>query len=376
MHARTEEDRVYVWDAPTRVFHWLFVAAFATAWLTRGQDRYLDLHVFAGYVFFGLLVFRLFWGFRGGHYARFAEFGVSLAEGWRYLVAALKGQAARHLGHNPAGSWAVFLLLALGLAITVTGVVTLGGEERQGPLNGWLGFDAAEPFHRWHDYATTAMVTLVLAHVGGVILESRNHRENLVRAMVSGWKRGTGASSRSFGAVAGALLAFALAGGLLQFHGYAQATSDRPYLPFRGPALPQNATWTGECGGCHLAFHPGLLPRRSWSALLADPADHFGDALGLDAATLAELSAFAASVAADEIQTEVAWKMARSLPADAIPRRITETPYWKRKHREIGDSVWNRDPVKTRANCAACHLDAEQGTFEDAAMRLPDSQFN
>jgi cytochrome b len=372
LHARTDDDRVYVWDAPTRVFHWLGAAAFATSWLTRGQDRYLDLHVFAGYVFFGLLVFRLVWGFCGGHYARFAEFGVSLMQGWRYLASALRRRAPRHLGHNPAGSWAVFLLLALGLVITVTGLATLGGEERQGPLSDWFGFDAAEPYHRWHDYATSAMAALVLAHVGGVILESRNHRENLVRAMISGWKRGTGTSSRSFRAVAGALFAFAAVGALLQFHGYAQATGERPYLPFRGPELPQNEAWSGECGGCHLAFHPSLLPRRSWTALLADPADHFGDALDLDAATLSTLAAFAASAAADEARTEAAWKIARSLRPDQVPRRITETPYWERKHREIDSALWDRDPVNSRANCAACHLDAEQGTFEDAAMRLPD----
>jgi cytochrome b len=368
------DDSVYVWDVPTRVFHWLLAASFVTAWLTRGQDRYLDLHVFAGYLFFSLLVFRIVWGFVGGRYARFSEFSVSFREGWRYLVAALRGKAARHVGHNPAGAWAIFLLLTLGFVVTATGLVTLGGEERQGLASGWAGFEQAQLFHQWHDLASVGMVCLVLGHIGGVVLESGNHRENLVGAMFNGRKRGAGESSRAFGVVAATLLAFAAAGAVVQFHGYAGATDENPYLPFRGPALPQNETWNSECGGCHLAFHPSLLPARSWSALLENPGDHFGDELGLDKAALAELGEFASQSAAGTAITEAAWKISRSVPADAAPRRITETAYWKKKHRDVAEEVWGRAPVNSRANCGACHLDANLGTFEDAAMRIPELQ--
>jgi hypothetical protein len=51
--------------------------------------------------------------------------------------------------------------------------------------------------------------------------------------------------------------------------------------------------------------------------------------------------------------------------------RITETPYWLKKHREITDADWRSPQVKSKANCDACHLDALDGTFEDAAMRMP-----
>ncbi|MGD8570659.1 MAG: cytochrome b, partial [Gammaproteobacteria bacterium] len=60
-----------IWDAPTRVFHWLLLASFAVAWLTYDDNRFLFFHVFGGYVFFGLLVFRFIWGVIGTHYARF-----------------------------------------------------------------------------------------------------------------------------------------------------------------------------------------------------------------------------------------------------------------------------------------------------------------
>lgn len=76
--------------------------------------------------------------------------------------------------------------------------------------------------------------------------------------------------------------------------------------------------------------------------------------------------------AAEQVLTEAAWKIDRSIPAAETPLRITETAYWINKHREIPDNVWEHPMVNGRVSCGACHLDAEAGTFEDAAMRLPD----
>ncbi len=69
--------------------------------------------------------------------------------------------------------------------------------------------------------------------------------------------------------------------------------------------------------------------------------------------------------------TEPAYKINRSIPPERTPLRITETAYWLEKHDEIRTSTWMHPKVGSKANCAACHLDAEKGTYEDAAMRLP-----
>ena len=367
----TGDGQVRVWDVPTRLFHWLLAGSFAVAWLTHEHDRYLDIHVFAGYVFFGLLFFRLVWGFFGGRYARFVSFGYRFSTARVYLLAMLRGRAQRHLGHNPAGAWAIFLMFALGLAVAVTGLLVLGGEERQGPLAGWLGFSTADVFHEVHGALAVIMLALVLVHLIGVAFESWRHRENLAAAMISGRKRGAGISTRRYALVAALMLIVAFVAAGLQFIGYVRATPDKPYLPFTGPALPANATWNSECGSCHQAFHPSLLPARSWEALLEGQSDHFGDDLALDTAAATELREFARRNAAESVLTEAAWKINRSTPAGEAPLRITETKYWKRKHRDIGDDVWRMPTVRIKANCAACHFDAERGTFEDAAMRVP-----
>lgn len=182
--------KILVWDIPTRLFHWLFAGAFATAWLTSDSDSWLNVHVFAGYLMLGLLAFRLVWGFAGGRYARFASFRFSLKDGAAYLMQVLAGTARRHIGHNPAGSWAVYLLLALGLMAGLSGMITLGGQEGQGPLASWVPFWAGEAFEEVHEALASLMLGVVALHLGGVALESWRHRENLPRAMVTGLKEG------------------------------------------------------------------------------------------------------------------------------------------------------------------------------------------
>lgn len=368
---KTDAGQVKVWDLPTRLFHWLFAGSFTVAWLTHEHDRYLDVHVFSGYLFFGLLLFRLVWGFAGGRYARFSAFRHSGRAARNYLLASLRGVAPRHLGHNPAGAWAIFLMLGLALVVAFSGVLVLGGEEGHGPLAGALDFSMAGNFRELHEMSAVVLLALVLAHVAGVVFESWHHRENLVSAMISGFKHGRGISTRTYAHVGAVMLVAVLAAAGVQFAGYARATPGKPYLPFTGPSLPVNAAWDGECGSCHLAFHPTLLPARSWQSLLDGQASHFGDDLALDPATLAQLREFARSNAAESALTEAAWKINRSIPAQETPERITETGYWKRKHRDIADELWQAPAVRTKANCAACHLDADRGTFEDAAMRLP-----
>lgn len=367
----TSAGRVKVWDLPTRLFHWLLAGSFATAWLTHEQDRYLDVHAFAGYLFFGLLLFRIVWGFAGGYYARFREFGYHWNAARDYLLATIRGRSQRYLGHNPAGAWAIFLMLGLGMIVAISGVLVLGGEERHGPFAGWLSFSAAGVFRKLHEMTAVAVLTLVLVHIAGVAFESWRHRENLVSAMITGYKHGRGMSTHAYAQVGVLMLIVVLVAAGFQFMGYASATPDKPYQPFTGPALPQNATWNRECGGCHLAFHPTLLPARSWKVLLDGQANHFGDDLALDPATVAELREFARRNLVESALTEAAWKINRSIPAREAPLRITETGYWKRKHRGIADNLWQAPAVRSKANCAACHLDTERGTFEDAAMRLP-----
>jgi cytochrome b len=196
-------ERVLVWDAPTRVFHWLLVLSFAGAYVTGDADRLKALHALFGYTAGGLVAFRVLWGIIGTRHARFAGLPLAPHAVRSCVRSVLQGVPQHHAGHNPAGSWAVLLLLALVALTALTGWSTL---TERGP--DWL--------EDVHEGLANAAVTLVVIHVAGVLLGSWQHRENLVRAMVDGYKAaGAGA------AAAGArwFVAVALLAGVLAFWG-------------------------------------------------------------------------------------------------------------------------------------------------------------
>ena len=376
--------RILVWDIPTRLFHWLLATSFIVAWLTSESDQWLSVHTFFGYLLLGLIGFRLLWGVTGGHYARFASFMHSPMAGVAYVRQMVTGDAQRHIGHNPAGSQAIYLLLALGLVVGVTGMFTLGGEEQQGAFAGLTGITVGRMFKEAHEIAATLMLLVVLGHVAGVAVESWLHKENLPRAMITGLKEAPEGTpgSRSYRLV-GILLVLAVATFGGWWFSYAlppaaaenilpgKADSSVAQVAFVGAKLPDNPQWREECGSCHLAFHPNLLPARSWRKLMLEQDKHFGADLALDPPTSQALLTFMENNAAEKSTTEAAFKISKSLKNDTTPSRITETPYWVRKHKEIAEADWRLPQVKSRANCAACHQDAEAGTFEDAAMSIP-----
>lgn len=169
--------RILVWDAPVRVFHWLMVLSFAGAYVSAESERWRLLHVTLGYTMAGLVAFRIGWGFFGTRYARFASFVRGPAAVGRYVGAMLRGRPEHHVGHNPAGAWAIVALLVLAVAVSASGwaaYTDVGG--------GWL--------EDLHEGAANAMLAIVGVHIAGVVLSSWLHRENLVGAMISGRKPG------------------------------------------------------------------------------------------------------------------------------------------------------------------------------------------
>lgn len=169
-----------IWDFPTRAFHWLFALSFAGAYLTSESERYRDIHLALGYLFAGLIIFRLIWGFMGTRYARFGEFAYGPKQVLTYLQSLLSPRPSHYIGHNPAGAWAIFILLVLGITIAVSGISLyweIGGEEF-----------AEELFEELHELAANAMLAIVIVHIAGVVISSVLHKENLPRSMVTGLK--------------------------------------------------------------------------------------------------------------------------------------------------------------------------------------------
>jgi cytochrome b len=205
-----------VWDLLVRLAHWAIVAGFFIAYFT--EDDALTLHVWAGYAVGIVVLLRIVWGFVGPEHARFGNFLYRPSEVAAYLRDLLSYRARRYLGHSPAGG-AMVLILLVGLLVTVgSGLMLYAIEKNAGPLAGivtsanapdaaatrpersGVEHDAEAPGARgaersgelWeevHEFAANLMLVLIGLHVAGVLLASHVHRENLVRAMVTGRKR-------------------------------------------------------------------------------------------------------------------------------------------------------------------------------------------
>ncbi|HEV8444307.1 MAG TPA: cytochrome b/b6 domain-containing protein [Steroidobacteraceae bacterium] len=174
--------RVRVWDAPTRLFHWLMVIAVAICWWTGDSGR-LEWHRWTGYFLLGLLVFRLYWGFVGGSTARFGNF----LRGPRAVLEYLRGRAAPRPGHNPLGAMSVLVLLGLLLAQVVLGLfaVDVDGIE-SGPLSLYVSFEAGRTAAHWHHRVFDALLWLIALHVLAIAWYLVVRKDNLIAAMFHG----------------------------------------------------------------------------------------------------------------------------------------------------------------------------------------------
>ncbi|TCO69384.1 cytochrome b/b6 domain-containing protein [Rhodovulum euryhalinum] len=357
---------VPVWDVWVRLFHWALVLCIGGAALTGflADARWAAVHLACGLGAAALVIARIIWGLYGTAHARFADFLPRPAA----LVAHLRGTDGRHRGHNPLGALMVLAMFAAILALAFSGLAILGGWLRLGPLAADLGTEAGRAARAAHEAVALVVLAMIALHVGGVVVESRRESENLTRAMLTGLKQvrpgdaspaeATPKGRRALVVLAGLAATIALA---------VAALSARP-----APNLPVaeiDPLVAAECGACHMAYHPSLLPARSWKQLMAGLDDHFGENAWVDAGDAAEIEAWLTAHSAETVDTAPARIFARTDPE--APATLTEAPAWKRLHGDLPDALFDRAPIFSRANCAACHADAATGRFSPFAISIP-----
>jgi hypothetical protein len=128
------------------------------------------------------------------------------------------------------------------------------------------------------------------------------------------------------------------------------------------PALSDPATLK-ECGACHMAFQPQLLPMRSWQAIMGHLDSHFGEDASLPETTRGAIERYLVAHAGDAPGAAGRRRYLSGIAANAVPLRITETPFWRGAHEEIPVASFASSGVKTRSNCTACHQAAATGQY-------------
>jgi cytochrome c553 len=128
----------------------------------------------------------------------------------------------------------------------------------------------------------------------------------------------------------------------------------------RRTGAPTDDRWLTECGSCHVAYPPRLLPARSWSAIIGGLERHFGSDVSLDASAAAAIRAFLMTNAGRDAS-----------PVGTPPLRITQTRWFAHEHGKLDAAVWKGEKVGSAANCGACHRDADTGRFSEHDVRIP-----
>jgi len=134
----------------------------------------------------------------------------------------------------------------------------------------------------------------------------------------------------------------------------------------------KNVLYKEECGSCHFAYQPGLLPSRSWKKMMGDLENHFKENAELDKETQTVLTKYLVANSADNSNYKRSRKIMNSLNNNSTPLRITKTPYFIRKHDEIPRRLVKDNPkLGSFSKCAACHVNAEKGSYEEDDVRIP-----
>ncbi|MDZ4301968.1 cytochrome B [Hydrogenophaga sp. D2P1] len=180
---------VRVWDLPTRLFHWALVVCVIGQIVTANVGgNWMNWHLRLGYTVLTLLLFRLVWGFVGGHWSRFSSFLYGPTAVLNYL----RGQARpeHRVGHNPLGAFSVFGLLTILLLQVGSGLFSDDEIAFTGPLVSLVSGDAVSLATSYHkNVGKFIVLALVVLHLLAIGYYRFSKKENLVRPMIVGDKQ-------------------------------------------------------------------------------------------------------------------------------------------------------------------------------------------
>ena len=353
---------IAVWDPGVRLFHWLLVAAVGIAGVTGlfGPLNRLSLHVAAGVAVGGLLIFRMIWGFAGATYARFSSFTFRPSAFAAYVKGLQAGAHSGYLGHNPLGAAMVLALLAV-LALNVTtGVIVLGGVDKQGPLAFAVSYETGTTVRRIHQTLAYVLLVMIVGHLTGVIRESFRSDTKLVLAMITGEKSDTPAAITANPARARPALAVFILLLLLTGVAYeATVLSSRAALGV--PTGSLDSTYVKECGSCHMAYPPSLGPSWRWIALMGGLSDHFGEDASLEPNVASSIRTYLINNSAEKWDTRPSHELAEFQPRrPASPNR---------------DAVLDPDPSVDSGCCFQVEGGRREGRLQRLSQRRNDWPF-
>jgi len=321
-----------------------------------------------------LVLYRILWGVIGPKYSKFSEFNLSIKALKEYMLS-LFSPKKKYVGHNPAAGYTMVAILVVLLLLAISGFLTYGIQENRGVF-AYLHssfFKDMELFEELHEFLANILWLLIAAHVGGVLLDRLLHaKEQTLESIINGYKNIEGESARlSWYQVPISVIGIGLSIVILV---YSLGVKDNPITASYNKQVDykkENALFVSECASCHTLYPPSLLPKKSWEVMMEDLEDHFGDDASLEPEDTQSILAYLVKKSAQNSTSEASVNILKSLQnKDTIA--ITQTPFWKKRHKNIDNRYFESKQVKSKANCKSCHLDVEKGVLEDENIKMPD----
>jgi len=195
---------VYVWDFPTRFFHWGLVIGVTTS-LVSEKLGYMDIHVISGHVVLALILFRIVWGFVGGRHARFVDFVRGPSVVIRYAKSLFDGTHATTLGHNPLGALSVIAVLAILAFQAGTGLFANDDILIEGPLFDLVSKSTSDMLTYYHGLSSNVLYGLIVLHLAAVgFYTFKGHK--ILGAMINGTKEDEASSDAGSAPVKGNIM--------------------------------------------------------------------------------------------------------------------------------------------------------------------------
>lgn len=172
----------------------------------------------------------------------------------------------------------------------------------------------------------------------------------------------------------GAVFDVALADGDRQDHRFRNRHRERNGDDLKGKSYLKAVSdpiYEENCGSCHFAYQPELLPSASWEIILNRPENHFGESLELDVEAKSAIWGYLQANAAEHSTSKQSVKIIRCL-GNQVPNRISEIPFIRGKHREIPAAIVKRPSIGSLSNCTACHTRAQEGIYDDDFVAIPE----
>lgn len=355
----------YIWTFVNRFLHYFLILAFALAYLCAEIDAWIYFHCVFGILFGAGVLLRIIWGFVGTKHSLFWDFKF---RGILEYLRSIFGEKRHYVGHNPASSLAIVLVFVLGLGTMLSGMLQYGAQE-QGGIFSYLFFEYGrfEAFEDLHIFCANVLLGVILIHICGSLIDKFINKNDALDSMISGYKQTMRKESVALSFSQKILFAMYLVFLFVLL----------VYLLFPNNALLRSSMrnifaqeslreYTKECGSCHIAYAPYLLPKSAWDSMMSDLENHFGEDASLEKESHARISAFLNQYSSDFVKTKISSKIAKESYQNILS--ITKYPYWEAAHQDINPAIFKTQAIKSRANCQTCHKDAELGIFAKGAI--------